>query len=342
MDTNWSALLQQLLDRQPLSADQTQGLMQGWLQQAIAPELAAAILIALQAKGVTAIELATMAQVVSGMSEPVTCQFDRPLIDTCGTGGDGAHTFNISTATAFVVAAAGVPVAKHGGRSVSSKAGSADVLECLGLNLGASYDKIYGALAATGICFLFAPHWHPAMKAVAGLRRSLGVRTVFNLIGPLVNPLNPKFQVMGVYSSELVGLIAETLNLLGRDRAVVLHSREGMDEAGLAAPTDLAILTGGNVGVESLVPADLGLPWCGLDQLQGGDVIENARILAEVLQGRGTIAQTNVVALNSAIALWVSGRVDSWQAGLELARTVLANGLPWQKLTELKDFLAES
>ncbi|MDX1978044.1 MAG: anthranilate phosphoribosyltransferase [Pseudanabaenaceae cyanobacterium bins.68] len=339
MDTNWSAILQQLLDRQSLTTDQTQNLMEAWLQEAIAPELAAAILIALQAKGVTSVELAAMAQVVAGLSAPLAFEFAEPLIDTCGTGGDGTHTFNISTATAFVVAAAGVPVAKHGGRSVSSKAGSADVLECLGINLGAEHDKIYGALAATGICFLFAPHWHPAMKAVAHLRRSLGVRTVFNLIGPLVNPLAPRLQVMGVYNLELVELMAETMRILGRDRAVVLHSREGMDEVGLGAPTDLAILVKGEIGLETLTPADLGLPASGLDQLQGGDVAENAAILAQVLQGRGTIAQTNVVALNSAIALWVSNKVDSWQQGLDLAQTILASGMAWQKLTELKKFL---
>jgi anthranilate phosphoribosyltransferase len=347
MEASWSDILKQLTDHQALSIDQTELLIIGFLNQTIPPELAGAILIALQWKGLNAQELATMAKVVKSLSPANNFSsdlasgfsFSGQAIDTCGTGGDGAHTFNISTCTAFVVAAAGVPVAKHGGRSVSSRAGSADVLEILGINLAAPTAKIHNAVEAIGITFLFAPHWHPAMKAVAGLRRSLGVRTLFNLIGPLVNPLSPPLQVMGVYSRDLTEMIAETLKILGRDRAVVLHSREGMDEAGLGDHTDLAILANGKVYSDAINPLELGLAPANLDALKGGDVKENAEILKAVLQGKGTLAQTNCVALNSAIAFWVAGKVDSWQSGLDLAQSILVSGSAWQKLEQLKNYL---
>jgi len=339
MEANWSEILKQLTEHQPLSVSQTESLMTGWLNQTIPPELAGAILIALQWKGLSAEELATMAKIVKSFSPAPDFNFAQPMIDTCGTGGDGAQTFNISTCTAFVVAAAGVPVAKHGGRSVSSRAGSADVLEALGINLAAPTELIHGAIKVIGITFLFAPHWHPAMKAVASLRRSLGVRTVFNLIGPLVNPLSPSLQVIGVYSRDLIELVAETLGILGRDRAVVLHSRERMDEAGLGDLTDLAILEKGKVRLDSIAPQELGLSHTSLEALKGGDVQENAQILQAILQGKGEVAQMNCVALNSAIALWVAGKAESWQSGLELSQTILTSGTGWQKLEELKSFL---
>jgi anthranilate phosphoribosyltransferase len=341
MEANWTEILRQLTEHRPLSVAQSESLMSGWLNQTIPPELAGAILIALQWKGLSAEELATMARIVQSLSPESSSNLSLTgqMIDTCGTGGDGAQTFNISTCTAFVVAAAGIPVAKHGGRSVSSRAGSADVLEALGINLAAPTEKIHRAIEEVGITFLFAPHWHPAMKAVANLRRSLGVRTVFNLIGPLVNPLSPSLQVMGVYSRDLIELVAETLGILGRDRAVVLHSREGMDEAGLGNLTDLAILEKGKVRMEAISPQELGLDFASLEHLKGGDVEENAEILKAILQGKGEIAQTNCVALNSAIALWVAGKVDSWQAGLGLSQTILTSGAAWQKLEQLQSFL---
>ncbi|NES66775.1 MAG: anthranilate phosphoribosyltransferase, partial [Okeania sp. SIO2D1] len=199
----WPSLLQQLLDGQSLSSSQASNLMQGWLQEEIPPVLSGAILAALQAKGVSAEELAGMAKVLQSLSltkedgdrsAPIT-NSKYPVIDTCGTGGDGASTFNISTAVAFVVAAAGVPVAKHGNRSASGKVGSADVLEALGIRLSAPTEKVISAVSEVGVTFLFAPGWHPAMKSVVPLRRTLKVRTVFNLLGPLVNPLRPQGQV---------------------------------------------------------------------------------------------------------------------------------------------------
>ena len=260
-EQNWSGILKQLIERRSIASEQATTLMQGWLDSSIEQELSGAILAALQCKGVNAEELAAMAGVLqrSSLGQTFTNvgNFDT-LLDTCGTGGDGAETFNISTAVAFVAATAGVPVAKHGNRAVSSRAGSADVLEALGINLDSPSEKIHAAIEEVGITFLFAPNWHPAMKAVATIRRNLGVRTVFNLIGPLVNPLPLTAQIMGVYDSSMLQTVAEALQILGRSSAVVLHSREGMDEAGLGDRTDLAFLHNGTVTSESIDSDEIG------------------------------------------------------------------------------------
>ncbi len=345
--TNWSDILQQLINRRSLSSEQAVTLMQGWLDGAIAPELSGAILAALQCKGVQAIELAAMASVLQQLSVGHTANSSHGndlgtlgnLLDTCGTGGDGADTFNISTSVAFVAAASGVPVAKHGNRAMSSRSGSADVLEALGVNLGAAPEKIYEAIAEVGMTFIFAPNWHPAMKAVGPIRRSLGVRTVFNLIGPLVNPLQPAVQVMGVYHKDLIETVAEALRLLGRSQAVVLHSREGMDEAGLGDLTDMAFLQGDRITIEAIDPQALGLATAPLTALKGGSVEENAEILRSVLQGKGSAAQANCVALNSGIALRVAGKATTWEEGVKLASEVISSGAAWQKLEELVQFL---
>ena len=333
----WSQLLQQLLDRQSLSQQQATMLMNGWLQGEIPLALSGAILVALEAKKVTAAELAGMAQVL----QTSAIQHPYPVIDTCGTGGDGASTFNISTAVAFVAAAAGVKVAKHGSRSASSLVGSADVLEALGVQLTAPFDLATAALDKVGITFLFAPGWHPAMKAVAPLRQELKVRTVFNLIGPLVNPLRPTGQIIGSGNPHLLETIAAAAGMLGTQQAIVLHGRERLDEAGLGDLTDLAILTNGQVQLTSIDPAELGLTPAPITALKGGDVTENAAILTAVLQGKGTTAQRDVVALNTGLALQVSGLVPlgAHQQGIELAQTVLSSGAAWDKLTELVEFL---
>ncbi len=327
-----TALLQQLLNREPLTDDQATALMGAWLREEWPPALAGGILVALQAKGVTAGELAAMAQVVQAQAVGADLTEIPPCLDTCGTGGDGAGTFNISTAVALVAAAAGVPVAKHGNRSASSRVGSADVLEALGLRLQPGVERAVAMLREVGITFLFAPGWHPALKAVAGLRQTLKIRTVFNLIGPLVNPLHPQYQVLGVYRAELLPVMAEALGRLGRRRAVVLHGREGLDEAGLGDSTDMIWV--GN-GRQTLDPQTWGLTPAPVTALVGGDVGENAAILQNVLQGRGTPAQRDVVALNSGIALWTAERVDSIGAGIALAQDILASGAAWDKLQKL-------
>jgi anthranilate phosphoribosyltransferase len=341
-DLNFSSLLQQLLDRQSLSQAQASQLMRGWLTESIPAVLSGAILAAIQAKGVCAEELAGMARILKSQSlQQQIIQYARPVIDTCGTGGDGASTFNISTAVAFVVAATGVKVAKHGNRSASSKVGSADVLEYLGVNLSAPSELVRGALSEVGITFLFAPGWHPAMKSVVPLRSTLKVRTIFNLLGPLVNPLCPTGQVIGVYDSAFIVPMAEALNLLGISKAIVLHGRERLDEAGLGDVTDLALLNDGRVIESSIAPRELGLNPAPLSALKGGEIAENALILRNVLQGKGTEAQQDAVALNASLALQVADAVPigAHLQGIETARQILASGAGWSKLEELIGFL---
>lgn len=342
---NWASnLLQQLLDGRSLSSQQAAELMQAWLNEQIAPELSGAILVAIQAKGISAEELAGMAQVLQAqcISYPTqTKPTSTPLIDTCGTGGDGASTFNISTAVAFVVAASGVKVAKHGNRSASSRVGSADVLEALGINLNAPSETVIAALQEVGITFLFAPGWHPALKVVAPIRRSLKVRTIFNLLGPLVNPLRPTGQVIGVFNPTLLEVMAQALQQLGTQQAIALHGREKLDEAGLADVTDVAVLANGKVEVTTINPQELGLNHAPTAALRGGDVAENAEILKAVLQGKGTAAQQDVVALNAALALQVgtATKPGDYSQGIGIAKEIIQTGAAWAKLEQLVNFL---
>ena len=352
--STWSNLLQQLLDRQSLSREQASHLMQGWLNEGIPEVLSGAILAAIQAKGVSAEELAGMAQVLQAQSlQKIAIDHETPVIDTCGTGGDGASTFNISTAVAFVAAAAGVRVAKHGNRSASSKVGSADVLEALGVNLSAETQKVHAALDEVGITFLFARGWHPALKVVAPLRQTLKVRTIFNLLGPLVNPLRPTGQIVGVCDPNLVTTIAHALRQMGTlnaiaqgapPMAIALHGREKLDEAGLADETDLALLSNGEVRLSTLNPQQVGLTPAPTGALRGGSVEENATILRNVLQGKGTPAQQDAVALNASLALQVGGVIplEDHKAGIEIARNVMLSGAAWSKLEQLVQFLGSS
>ena len=340
---NWYILLQQLIDGQSLSRTQAAELMQGWLSEAVPPELSGALLTALNFRGISADELTGMAEVLQAQCSPLSTQ-PSPLttvIDTCGTGGDGSSTFNISTAVAFVAAASGVPVAKHGNRSASSLTGSADVLEALGVNLSASSEKVEAALQEVGITFLFAPGWHPALKAVASLRRTLKVRTIFNLLGPLVNPLRPTGQVVGLFTPKLLATVAEALQNLGKEKAIVLHGREKLDEAGLGDETDLAVLSDGEVQLTTINPLDLDLTPASIGMLRGGNVQENALILKAVLQGKGTQAQQDAVALNASLALQVAGTIAflDHAEGIKIAKDILQSGAAWTKLEQLVEFL---
>jgi anthranilate phosphoribosyltransferase len=317
--------------------------MQGWLNEEIPEALSGAILAAIQAKGVSAEELAGMAGVLQSQSlQKTVINHKIPVIDTCGTGGDGALTFNISTAVAFVAAAAGVRVAKHGNRSASSLVGSADVLEAMGINLSATAEKVQAALDEVGITFLFARGWHPALKAVAPLRQTLKVRTVFNLLGPLVNPLRPTGQVLGVFDSKVVATVAKALCQMGTPKAIVLHGREKLDEAGLADKTDIALLSEGEVRLATLDPQQLGLTPAPTSALQGGNVEDNVLILRNVLQGKATQAQQDAVALNASLALQVGGIIplEDHKAGIDLAKKVMSSGAAWSKLEQLVEFLS--
>jgi anthranilate phosphoribosyltransferase len=338
---SWPALLETLLQGRDLSAEQAEALMRGWLAEAIPPVLTGALLAALRAKGVGAEELAAMAAVLRqacALADSAVPAMD--LVDTCGTGGDGADSFNISTAVAFVAAACGVAVAKHGNRSASGRVGSADVLEALGVDLQAAPERVLAALPGAGLTFLFAPGWHPALVGLAPLRRSLGVRTVFNLLGPLVNPLRPTAQVLGVARPDLLDPMAGALARLGLRRAVVVHGAGGLDEASLAGVNALRLVENGEVRHDSLDPGALGMRPAPLEALAGGDLATNQAILEAVLQGRGTEAQQDVVALNTALVLWAAGLVDSPAAGCAPARRAMADGSAWARLLALKEALA--
>jgi anthranilate phosphoribosyltransferase len=338
---SWPQRLEQLLQGQDLSTAAAAALMQAWLAEELSPVQTGAFLAGLRAKGMVADELAAMASVLRGAC-PLPC--DRPdlaMVDTCGTGGDGADTFNISTAVAFTAAALGVNVAKHGNRSASGKVGSADVLEGLGLNLKAPLTSVVDAISTTGVTFLFAPAWHPALVNLAPLRRSLGVRTVFNLLGPLVNPLQPQAQVLGVARADLLDPMAGALDQLGLDRAVVVHGAGGLDEASLAGANELRMVEAGQpIATRSVSPDDLGLAAAPLEALRGGDLADNQRILENVLKGQATAAQMDVVAFNTALVLWVAGVELDLKTAARRASDTLREGLPWQKLQGLQRALS--
>ncbi|MEB3296238.1 MAG: anthranilate phosphoribosyltransferase [Cyanobacteriota bacterium] len=339
---HWPALLEQLLQNRSLSCDQADALMRGWLAEVIDPVLTGALLAALRAKGASGDELAAMATVLREASPVPAERPALPLVDTCGTGGDGADSFNISTAVAFVAAACGAHVAKHGNRSASGKVGSADVLEALGVSLQAPAPQVLAALPRAGVTFLFAPGWHPALVGLAPLRRSLGVRTVFNLLGPLVNPLRPEAQVLGVARPELLDPMADALAQLGLNRAVVVHGAGGLDEASLAGVNQLRLVEHGQVECQALDPSSVGLAEAPVEALQGGDLGCNRGILEAVLQGRGTQAQTDVVALNTALVLWAAGVTSNVAEGVEKARVALHSAAGWRRLECLREALANA
>jgi anthranilate phosphoribosyltransferase len=347
--SKWTVVLQQLVESHSLSTDQSSELMNGWLTDSIPPALSSAILAALQIKGVSDTELLGMIQVLKSQNTLNQQKINHsvPVIDTCGTGGDGASTFNISTAVAFVSAAAGVRVAKHGNRSASSKTGSADVLEYLGMNLAADHKRVEAALDEIGITFLFSQNWHPGFKVVASLRKILKIRTVFNVLGPLLNPLQPTGQVVGVSNPNLLHVVASTLSKLPIRRAIVVYGRERLDEAGLGDLSDMAQVKGQKVSITSINPQLLGLTPASTDALSGSDVQVNASILKAVLQGRGTQAQRDVVALNTALALQVGEAIDensdetvTLKKGIKIAKEILDSGAAWIKLEQLSNYLA--
>jgi anthranilate phosphoribosyltransferase len=339
---SWPPLLEQLLQGEDLTGQQAATLMRGWLSEAIDPVLTGALLAALRGKGLSGEELAAMATELREACTLPEGRPDLPLVDTCGTGGDGADSFNISTAVAFTAAACGASVAKHGNRSASGRVGSADVLEALGIPLQAPPERVMAALPRVGVTFLFAPGWHPALVGLAPLRRALGVRTVFNLLGPLVNPLRPEAQVLGVARPDLLDPMADALRRLGLDRAVVVHGHGGVDEASLSGPSELRLLEAGRVSSVLLDPAALGLSLAPGEALAGGELATNLRILEAVLQGAGTAAQQDVVALNTALVIWAAGLEPTIAAALPRAREALATGEAWRKVEALREALSVS
>ncbi|MEO8218068.1 MAG: anthranilate phosphoribosyltransferase [Acidobacteriota bacterium] len=290
-------------------------------------------LVALRMKGETVEEITGAAMAMRERVVPLGIEAEG-LIDTCGTGGDGRGTFNISTVSAFVAAGAGARVAKHGNHAVSSSCGSADVLTALGVNIDIDARRVNEVLHEVGISFLFAPRLHPAMASMAAVRRDLGVRTIFNLLGPLTNPAFAQSQVVGVYASDLVRTVAEVLRALGSRHALVVHSLDGLDEISISAPTEICELKNGEINCYRVTPEELGLRSYPLETILGGDSKANARIAKAVLRG-GEGAVRDVVLANAAAALYVSGSVTSLAEGVTASRESIDSGSAMGKLKEL-------
>jgi anthranilate phosphoribosyltransferase len=320
----------------------------------------AALLIALRMKGETVEEIVGFAEAIRAAAAPLPIERASPpdalavtgtgrdaleeevpgensLVDTSGTGGDASGTFNISTATALVTAGAGVRVAKHGNRSISSKCGSADVVEALGVNIQLSPERAAQCLREVGICFLYAPNLHPAMKQVQGVRRELRMRTMFNLLGPLTNPARASGQVVGVYSLDLVEKLAEALSMLGLHRALVVHGHDGLDEITITGTTRVAEARDGSVRSYEVEPEEFGMTRATLQDIAGGDAIENAAIIRAVLDGEKS-PRRDVVLLNTAAALVAAGRADHIADALPLAIKSIDSGAAAGKLTALAGF----
>ena len=321
-----ASLLRRVLEGDDLDAAQAETLMDAMMQGALTPVQIAGVLMTMRTRGETLQELVGFARAMRAHS--VKVPIDNPdLLDTCGTGGDTLKTWNLSTATAFVVAAAGVPVAKHGNRAVSSKCGSADVLEALGVNLNLTPEQIAQGIQQVGVGFMFAPLHHPAMRHVAPVRRELGVRTVFNLLGPLTNPANARKQLLGVFSWEWLTLIAEALAQLGTERALIVHGMDGLDEVSPIGVTVAAHLTpDGAVETFEFTPRDLGLEPAPADALTPGDTPqENAQILRAAITGDDE-RRMQAILPSAGVALWVAGRVDDIRDGALLAQRAIESG----------------
>jgi anthranilate phosphoribosyltransferase len=333
--------ISQLLEGESLSVEQAEAVMEQVMSGGATPAQIAGFLVALRVKGETVEEIVGCARAMRRAAVRVPRE-RASVVDTCGTGGDRAGTFNISTTTAFVVAGAGLGVAKHGNRSVSSKSGSADVLEALGVNLDLKPEQVGQAVDEIGIGFLFAPKLHPAMRYAIGPRRELGVRTVFNILGPLTNPAGAEAQLLGVYDAALTEPMARVLKGLGSRAACVVHGDGGLDELTTTGPNRMSYfgvgLANGNVVTETLDPQDLGFARTISDDLLGGEPELNARITRGVLSGKDRGPRRDVVLLNAAAALWAGGAVSDLQTGVACAAESIDSGAALNKLDELIAF----
>jgi anthranilate phosphoribosyltransferase len=328
-------LLEKILAGRSLTRDESDAAFAAMAAGDLEPVQISALLVALRAKGESPEEIAGAAAALRRSATP----FDRPdtpFADSCGTGGDGASTINVSTAVALVAAEMGIPMAKHGNRSVSSKCGSADLLEFLGVKIDASPAVARRCLDEAGICFLFAPAYHRGLRHAMPVRQALKIRTVFNLLGPLVNPAAPTHQVMGVYDPALTVPMAEALGLLGAEGALVVHG-SGLDEIAVHGPTEAARFAGGAVERLTITPEEAGIGGFPVERLRGGDAAENARHIEALLKGEGDEAHEAVVALNAGALAWVVGKADDLHGGAGLALETIRSGRCWGRVSLFAD-----
>lgn len=329
--------INRLSDKREIFFDEMVDLMRQVMEGKVSQVQLAAILMGLHVKTESVSEIAAAAQVMREFSTKVDVGDLPHLVDTCGTGGDKVHTFNISTTAAFVAAAAGAKVAKHGGRSVSSQSGSADVLEALGVKIALTAERVAESVKAVGLGFMFAPNHHPAMKYAAPVRKELGMRTILNILGPLTNPAGAPNQVMGVFHSDLVGIQARVLKMLGSRHVMVVHGKDGLDEITLNGPTEVAELKHGFVTEYLIEPKQFGLDTAPLDAIQVKDTPESkARLLAVLDNEHGPCR--DIVILNAAAAIYVAGLAPDLWGGVAIARDMIESGKAKAKLTQLIAF----
>ena len=329
--------IQKMIDRIDLTEQEARAAMEEIMAGQATDAQIAGFLTALRMKGETAQELVGFARVMREKAEPLWDGEIPAVLDTCGTGGDRSGTFNISTATAFVAAAAGLRVAKHGNRSATSRCGSADVMEALGLDIQMPIERLRRAIKDAGMGFLFAPRFHASMKHVMPTRSQLKVRTVFNILGPLANPAAARFQVVGVFSPEIMELMANALHGLNIEHAFVVHGANGMDEVSISSRTHVVEMHRGEIRQFVISPEDFGLPSVKIEAILGGDAAENAKIIESVFSGeRGP--RRDVVLLNSAPAMVAGGAAKTWKEGLQMAAEAIDSGAALKKLRELREF----
>lgn len=332
-------IIERLIQGENLTSDQIKEVVDLLASGQFLSTQLAAFLVALKKKGETPQEIAYFAKELVKLSIPLKPKVEGRLVDTCGTGGDAIKTFNVSTLSALVAAGAGAKVAKHGNRSVTSKFGSADLLEKLGVRLALSPEQVRKCIEQIGIGFIFAPSFHPVMKNVAQVRKELGIRTIFNLMGPLINPSDPDAQLLGVYDKQLVPYMAEVLRILGREEAIVVHSLEGMDEISVSGPTLVAWLKGGRINVDQIMPEDFGLRRYKLDEVRVASSDECVSSALAILNNSlDSGAKYDMVLVNSSAAIAVSGLARDFYEGMKLARQSIRSGAALSKLKELIRF----
>lgn len=326
--------LEKLIAKQDLTSDEMTLMMQALMSGELAEAQSAALLVALRAKGESVEEIAAAASVMRSLSAKVDVSDVRSLVDTCGTGGDGQHTFNISTTVAFVVAAAGGRVAKHGGRSVTSSSGSADVLEAAGMNLAVTPHQVAASIDTVGVGFLFAPAHHSAMKHVVGVRKALGIRTIFNLLGPITNPAGVQRQVLGVFSEQWLTPMAEVLKTLGSSSVWVVHADDGLDEISIACPTQVAaLMPSGEIKRFSVAPEDVGYARQSLATIKAATKEESLAMITRVFDNESG-PWRDIVCLNAGAAFVVAGMAPDFNAGVQLAEATLASGKAKEKFMQ--------
>lgn len=334
------AALGQLVEGNSLSTQEMQEVMKIVMTGEATDAQIGALLVALRMKGETIDEITGAAQVMRDLSFKVPVELDY-LVDTCGTGGDGANLFNVSTAASFVVAAAGGKVAKHGNRSVSSSTGSADVLEAAGVNLDVSAQEVARAIEEVGVGFMFAPAHHSAMRFAIGPRKELAQRTIFNMLGPMTNPAGVKCQIIGVFSKDLCRPMAEVLSRLGSTHVMVVHSADGLDEISIAASTHIAELKDGSVSEYEISPSDFGVELSSLDGLGVDSAKESLELIKSALGKDNTeraVKARNIIILNAGAAVYVAGLASSLDQGVEMAADAIGSGLALAKIDELVSF----